>query len=252
LMLLTILIQLSWIKTKYKIFVSAYLIDIYIIYLMNCFNIIPQIIVITTFIFLISVLIYNVYKESIITFCIKPVSVTSDIAELYCFRPCSWLKIYLKNIMANLAQLSIIFTMLILMTVFSICIMLYEKNSAQSPLIISTIMLINALSVSNLFNQTHAQWMNYANYLMSLPISKLTLFKIHFIPACFVTVLFNFSILCMTCLWNNHLCGKFLIALLTSIIYLALTYWPQIQFKRYGYFIAFFLLLLFTYINYLL
>ena len=84
-------------------------------------------------------------------------------------------------------------------------------------------------------------------------MTRMALFKVDFLGVAFFALFLNMIIVVATLFFEPDCSVLTLItALLMSIVFLAITYFPQIKLNRYGFFSAFCLMFLFFYINYML
>jgi hypothetical protein len=248
--MLTILIQIGWSKTKYTLLGSVLLIDAFLILISSKFGLVLQTLMIMLLMPICVALISHGYRELS-----QPLSSKSshNIFKIPSYKFYNAiLNVKIKCLIQNLGQLSLIFTGIILITLLGVCFIKFGKSSMNLPLFLSIIMLINVLTLSNLFMRMNLQWKQFRSYLKSLPISGITLFKIKYTLVAFISVIVNAIIIVVSFLFDSHIINKLLISLLVSLIFLLVTYIPQVKFGRYGFFLSFCLVFVFSYLDFLL
>lgn len=255
--MLILLMQLAWRKAKYKILISVLVIDIVFIFLSAIpFNGIKLIVVMTLFVvalFQVNSCFGEEYKERVRSYYNKKLEnniYTQKIGTIFPFE-----KIQIANlILENSSQIIIPAASIILIFVLSIMFVKYGEKNSNLLLILSSCMLINGLILCNLFARLDTQRNLFLSYLCSLPIAKVKLFKSDMVLLGAILIGINLSSLLIALrfsLGKNYF-FEFIITFLTPIIFLSATYYPQIRYKKYGFFVSLIVMLLFILVNYLL
>ncbi|EKD72172.1 MAG: hypothetical protein ACD_45C00744G0008 [uncultured bacterium] len=245
-------LQVMWIKRKYTLLVPALLINVAIFFSILLEST-SQIMAIFLIILFTVSLMYFCYQESSDVENGKKFSLFNKglVKSADYYQPLSFYRIQIKNMIEILPQLSMMFCMLVLILLLSVFLMAGKVNHLL--LILSSIMLLNSLTVSNLFKRIHSQRDQFSYFFASLPMTRMALFTVDFFGVAFFALLLN-MIIVIAALFIEPNCEilTLITALLMSIVFLAITYFPQIKLNRYGFFSSFCLMFLFFYINYML
>ena len=233
--------------------VAVLIIDLFIIFSATSFSQLSQFILMVLLISVIYVLISSCYKNQ------APKSVDEKMESSVCISRVNYkksmplLRIQIKNLIENASQLTILFSVMLVITLIAILLMIYGKTNPLLPFFLSITMLINSLSVSNIFKRARTQWDEFSDYLVSLHVSKILLFKNTLMIASSITTVFNMIIVFVAgFLWGKDLVDKIIIAFLLAIVFLAVSYIPQIKLRKFGFFVSFCLMFVFLYVDYLL
>ncbi len=249
----TLLAQILLIKSKRYMWITFLLINSCIIFSSISFSHLSQLIIMILLIAVIYVMISNCYKNQ------APKSVVEKREPPACISRANYkqsvpiLRIQIKNLIEHSSQLIMMFSVMFIILLIAIMLMVYGKTNPLLPFFLSIIMLLNSLSVSNIFKRIHMQWQEFSGYLASLPINKILVFKNTLMIALSITMLFNLIIIFVAAfLLGNDLVAKITTAFLLATVFLAASYLPQIKFRRYGFFVSFCLMFVFLYVDYLL
>lgn len=251
---LILFIQLIWIKQRYILFLSVLLLDSVAI----CQSLInePGIQSIITFGILFFtltqfIICYKKPKKRRLQE-IKTIPIHHNAEEKSYVKNMPFVRIQVKNMfMDNYAQASMSAMVILLTTVFSLFVLIYGKDSPVLLLIILAIMFINSFTVSNLFVKLYEKRNTYTYYLFSLPMTRITIFKNDLLILGPILLFSNMLILLFTIYTGlTAQLTQFSVAVLGSIIFLIISYFPQIKFKHYGQFISLILMIVFITIIY--
>jgi len=250
---ITLLAQISLIKSKHYIWMAFLIIDLFIIFSAISCSQLSQLMLMVILISVIYILISSCYENQIPKSGVEKREFSVCISRVNYKKSAPMLRIQIKNLIERSSQLTILFSVMLVTSLIAIMLMVYGKTNPLLPFFLSITMLINSLSSSNLFKGVHTQWEDFSGYLTSLPISKILLFKNILIIASSIAILFNMIIIFLAAfLWENDLVAKVITAFLLAIVFLAASYIPQIKFRRFGFFVSFCLMFVFLYIDYLL
>lgn len=165
----------------------------------------------------------------------------------------SFHKIQIKNIIGNVSQLTMLTLILIFTNAFFMYFIITGGSDQHFQLLISLAMLMNALILCNLFRWLDEQWSSYSFYVMSLPITTAKLFFNQFLILTAPVLILNIFIFSIDEILNSgQSYYKNIYSILISILFLIVSYYPQIRFKRYGFFVSLLLSVAFFYINFLI
>lgn len=161
--------------------------------------------------------------------------------------------ILLQSLFENKSQISMLLFMAATSLIFASILASHASSIPNIPVIISILMLVNALAISNIYKRIHMNWNVYRNYTNSLPVKNITLIYSCLLIAMLMFFIFNLPLLSIIIFMANATifvksCAGFTIAL----IYLMTTYYPQISGGRYGLFASFLMMCLFGYIDHAL
>jgi len=155
--------------------------------------------------------------------------------------------IQFKNIyFLHRQQLYVLLVMWVGVFAVAALLLFHVTESLLFKLIVSSVMFINALIVSYLFSYFLAQRQVYRQFLVSLPLSTLMIAKSD------IAIAMGFLIACNTawmgivlCLAQVNSLAQLIMSFFLSMIFLLISYYPQIKYTRYGHLIAFILMCLF-------
>ncbi|SRR5579883_378508 len=250
---LTLLAQISLIKSKYSMWAAILLLDLFIIFTVITFSQLSQFILMIVLISVIYLLLGRCYENPSRQSLTEKKQSGVFASRINYHQSFPMLRIQIKNLFAYSSQLTILFSLMLVISLIAIVLMIFGITNPFLPFLISIAMLINSLSVSNIFNRVHTQWQEYSSYLSALPVSQFSLFKNILFIATGITILFNILIIFVAdFLRGNDFVAKIMIAFFLAIVFLATTYLPQIKFRRLGFFVSFCLMFLFLYVDYLL
>ena len=160
----------------------------------------------------------------------------------------SFLTIQVKNLCVdNLSQVVIPLSTLAAVLSVVLCWSRYNINDPNLKFILSIVMLINALILSNLFARLDTQRKQISLYLASLPLTKWGIFRGDALLVGVMLFVLNVTLLAIV---RFSFGGSSLFMLMSASLFLVLTYWPQIYFKRYGLFVSAGIMPFFIAINY--
>lgn len=248
-----LMIQMSFIKRSGKLFGLFFALDMVYIFIISSFKPLVQIMTILVIISSIFLSIYLCYQEKLYLSDRKcSASFTerkaSSILALF---PLS--KIQLEDLMKNISHFSMIFLTLLVMMLLFVYVSIYAIANEKYLFFISVIFLINGLIISNLFQRMHTRWKIFSCYLLSLPISGFTLFQVNMVTVSSIVLFVNLLFFCTSLLLGYHFLHINAFEMLfIPILFLPFAYLPQVRLKRYGMFFSFCLMLVFSYINYIL
>jgi len=142
---------------------------------------------------------------------------------------------------------------LILLTMAGILLIYYNAAEFKALMIASIFSLLNTLIVSHLFVRLYNDRSQYSAYLNALPLRPSTIFIDDLIIASGMLLPCNFFLLFFTHYANSAAWLPVIInTLIMPYCFLSLSYYPQIIFKKYGFFIVFFIMTLLIWFNYFL
>lgn len=253
-LLLIMLAQLCWIKRKYLLFISVILIDSIVIYQTLVHSIFLQSIItlILTLIALIQLsnCYYNQNKMHL-----KKINTNlgnRSECETNYIKIMPFVRIQVKNMFVdNYAQSSMTAIVILLTTIFSLLILTYGKDSPILLLILLTLIFINSFTISNLYLKLYVKRKMYSYYLFSLPITRIRFFKDDLFILGSILLFSNAMILIFS-IYTGLISqiNKISIAILGSIVFLIVSYFPQIKFKHHGQFITLALMFMFIITTY--
>lgn len=250
-MFLILLVQLAWRKHKYTILSLVFFADASLVLQEIFANNFEKLIFISFLISASFILINLCFRDQ------KTVKNPNNNAQLsivsypsYFNSTMPFVKIQLINLLKNNAgQLIIPIVGLLIVLILSILCANYSDTSSTASFIISSCMMVNGLILSNIFARINTQRKRFSNYLTSLPISRTEIFVSDMILLSLALVTCNLVILLST---MKSTFAVSIISLLTPIFLLSVTYFPQIKYKRYGFFISMMITPIFIWVNYLL
>lgn len=160
-------------------------------------------------------------------------------------------RIQLNNLLKNLFDLGLLCAPLSLSFLFSVFILSSHPERSSLLFIFSIIMLVNALAVSGLFSKFSIQRKQFSSYFKTLAISDAYLFISDCLVACPILVFWNcLTFVLMTPSFSTQHLSLFSLYLLSSLLLLLMTYFPQTKFKHYGFLMSLMLAPLFGWANY--
>ncbi|GEM_PF-2422929 len=161
-------------------------------------------------------------------------------------------RIQLKDLLLiNYSQLTIVILTLFITTMLSLIFVKQAQENSNLLLIISTFMLINALTLSNVFARLVSQRKSFSSYLNSLPLSRKHLFKNDLLTTGLFLCLCNLIILSLLSIAaSRNLFLMTIVSLLVPLLYLSATYFPQVRYKKYGFFISLMMMPIFSWMNF--
>jgi hypothetical protein len=246
-----VLAQVSFLKCRVSVLYYILVIDFIIIVVSQTINPILQLIVSISLISILSILALKCYKVLNKNDGILKVIKIKD--KNYSYNSPSLFRLLLLGQLENTSKLSMIFIPPIITIFTAVAMLPHASDIAGFPVIISMFMLVNTLSISNLFKRMHMSWEAYSGYTNSLPISKVSLFC-----ACLL-VCMSFVLVCNAAIFvaagfyvDGHVFIKLFVGFLLSLIYLIAAYLPQVEARRYGLLMSFILMFLFAYADYIL
>lgn len=249
----TLLTQISLIKLKHYMWAIILIINLLIILFSVAFSQLSQLILMVILVYVIYVLISSCYENQSPKSAVEEIKSSVFISRVSYKQSLPILRVQVKNLLERSSQLTMLFSVMLITSLIATILMVYGKTNPFLPFFLSITMLINSLSVSNIFKHIHTQWQEFSGYLASLPISKISLVKSTLIIASCITILFNIIIIIVAALLRgNDLVSKIITAFLLAIALLVASYIPQIKFQKYGFFVSFCLMFVFLYVDYLL
>ena len=193
--LLVLFIQISWMKSQYKMLVPVFLIDLLFILSAHSLGLTLQIIMMMSLMPIIFGLITLLYKKEDRLTGEKIFARRKVESRANEYQSIPHFRIQIKNLIANSSQLSMVSSALALMAVLTVFLIVYGKNNPHFQLMLSTIFLINALSVSNLFKRMDVQWDEFHGFIRSLPMTKMQLACVNLIITTSITLFINAALL---------------------------------------------------------
>lgn len=161
--------------------------------------------------------------------------------------------ILLQSLIENKAQLSAVLAITAMSLTTAGALLSHESAIPNIAIILSTLTLITALSISNLYKHIHMNWAAFANYTRSLPISEATLLYYSLLITLPIFFIANLPLLItIKLITNKSLFIKSCAGLIAAIIYLSTAYLPQVKGGRYGLFLSFLMMFIFVFIDYAL
>jgi hypothetical protein len=236
-----LLIQAAWINKKYLI-----LSPILVINMLYCLQIYLSSLAQT--ILLIALITSVIVLQLLIRPCnfgrvTKQDNIRNIFAPVFNFVP-AFIKLQWKNLLfENPSQLIIMTTFLIINLIVSFLFIKHTANWFLS----NVFMLITVLILSNLYEKIRSQRIKLNYYLDSLAFSNFYFFKADSCAIGSIALIANMPILFFAIHYEKiNYFSQWTILLLLPILFLLTTYYFQTQFKRYGFFVSFVLMILFA------
>lgn len=250
-----LLMQLAFIRHQFKIVGIVLLIDLAFVMQSQLTEIYSQMVIISLLISLSAWLIFkcnnlsrkpNINKNNI--------AYKDDIHVNYLmFMP--FTKTQFKNVLKEHSQQKIIMMLFLIGSMIMAWISMQKIATNTNYIFVDSVfMLVNAFILSNVFSTLEFQRNNIKSYLNSLPISRLKIYKADLL------LLFPFSLIAnlvvVAIAMKNYAfsadTAKYAIALLSSLLFLAIIYVPQIKIKQNGGLMSLIIMCIFMRINYLI
>lgn len=153
------------------------------------------------------------------------------------------------NNVVQLVQLAIT------MAIICISVFVFSKYAAQNPSfyhITFCLNLLGTISLSHLFAKLDIQRKLYGGDLISLPRSGLSIFYSDYIFVGLLQFIFFMILSAIIYLNTNIKISLLIIGFITTMFFLASTYYPQVTYKKYGTIISFLIMAIFVFANYIL
>jgi hypothetical protein len=250
---MTLLTQISWIKSKYDIWLAVLMVNLLIIYSSVSFSELSQSVLVVLLVPVTYLLINNCYESKPIKSTHEKKLLTVSMNRVNYKKSFPILRTLIKNLIDHASQLTILFSAMLVISLLAMALTIYGETNPHLGFFLSIMMLINSLSASNIFNRVNTQWEEHSSYLSSLPMSKIILFKNNLLIASSITIFFNMIIIVVAeFIAGNFLATKIMMAFPLTIVFLVFAYIPQIKFRTYGFFVSLFLMFGFMYFDYLL
>lgn len=143
----------------------------------------------------------------------------------------------------------------VMLTAILILVFFFSKYGIKNnnfSFVVSCLTLLSSLVLSHLFAKIDIERKLYKEYLTTLPISKLKIFYNDYLFVGAIQTLFFIFLYIIIFMNTSFLKYKPISVFIISLLFLAFTYYPQVNYKKYGTIISLILMVIFMWTNYFL